>query len=36
MFDSEGWTIYDGIQDGRHFKPKSRLKSESQLITFFL
>ena len=28
--------IYDGVKDGRHFKAKSHLKSESQLITFFL
>ena len=34
-FDSEGRTIYDGVQDGRHFNAKFHLKSESQLITFF-
>ena len=29
LFDSEGWNIYDGVQDGRHFKAKFSLKSES-------
>ena len=26
-FDSEGWIIEDGVQDGRHFKAKINLKS---------
>ena len=30
-FDSEGCNIYDGVQDGRHYKQNSKLKSESQL-----
>ena len=28
-FDSEGWVIEDGVQDGRHFKAKINLKSNS-------
>ena len=33
LFDVEGWSIADGIEDGRHFKANFGLKSKLQITS---